>query len=386
MTKSTHIPVVIVGGGPTGLCLALCLRQQGVECMVLEKNEHPTQHSRSIGIHPPSLQLFDQLGIAKSFLDQGIKIRKGHAYLGSSYVGSIEFSSLPAPHQYVLSIPQSKTEFILELACRNVDKAMVRRSVECNSFNQTNHGIQLTIKNEKGETEDITCEYLVGCDGKRSVVREWAEIAFEGSHYPDTYIMGDFEDTTPFGDDAMITLHQEGLVECFPLGDGQRRWVVKTKTYRQNPSSEEIKAHIYKRTGFDLGDSTPTMCSSFGVQHYLAKTFAKDRVLLAGDAAHVISPIGGQGMNLGWLDGVSLAAALKTSLSTKNDASLRSYAHRQRSMALQAGKRAEWNMRMGRSFRHPWLKAPLLNLLLHTPLQRVLAQLFTMQRLGSWWV
>ena len=390
MAKTNHIPVLIVGGGPTGLFLALSLSNLGIDCRVIEKNEAPTQHSRSIGIHPPSLELFDRLGLVKPFLQEGILIRKGHAYLNQSWIGMVGFDSLPAPHQYVLSLPQSQTETILEAACQEVDSSMVRRGVTLTSYETTQDGVRVHMqaahgaKSTDGDVEEATCDILVGCDGKRSVVRELAGIAFNGSHYPDTYMMGDFEDTTPFGEDAMITLHQDGLVECFPLAKGRRRWVVKTAQYVDAPTEQELKEIVAHRTGFDLRQAQCTMTSSFGVQHYIAETFAKGRVVLAGDAAHVVSPIGGQGMNLGWLDGEALAKALHAFLSTQNERHLQDYSKRQRSIARQAGKRAEWNMRLGRSFKNRWVKRWILYLFVRTPIQRVLAQLFTMQKLGAW--
>ncbi|RPF81472.1 MAG: FAD-dependent monooxygenase [Rhodothermaceae bacterium TMED105] len=390
MAKTNHIPVLIVGGGPTGLFLALSLSNLGIDCRVIEKNEAPTQHSRSIGIHPPSLELFDRLGLVKPFLQEGILIRKGHAYLNQSWIGMVGFDSLPAPHQYVLSLPQSQTETILEAACQEVDSSMVRRGVTLTSYETTQDGVRVHMqaahgaKSTDGDVEEATCDILVGCDGKRSVVRELAGIAFNGSHYPDTYMMGDFEDTTPFGEDAMITLHQDGLVECFPLAKGRRRWVVKTAQYVDAPTEQELKEIVAHRTGFDLRQAQCTMTSSFGVQHYIAETFAKGRVVLAGDAAHVVSPIGGQGMNLGWLDGEALAKALHAFLSTQNERHLQDYSKRQRSIARQAGKRAEWNMRLGRSFKNRWVKRWMLYLFVRTSIQRVLAQLFTMQKLGAW--
>ncbi|RPF79160.1 MAG: FAD-dependent monooxygenase, partial [Rhodothermaceae bacterium TMED105] len=183
MAKTNHIPVLIVGGGPTGLFLALSLSNLGIDCRVIEKNEAPTQHSRSIGIHPPSLELFDRLGLVKPFLQEGILIRKGHAYLNQSWIGMVGFDSLPAPHQYVLSLPQSQTETILEAACQEVDSSMVRRGVTLTSYETTQDGVRVHMqaahgaKSTDGDVEEATCDILVGCDGKRSVVRELAGIA-----------------------------------------------------------------------------------------------------------------------------------------------------------------------------------------------------------------
>ena len=133
---------------------------------------------------------------------------------------------------------------------------------------------------------------------------------FPGNAYPDTYLMGDFADSTELGADAGIYLTDVGLVESFPLPGGKRRWVAKTDTYLPAPTPEMLARLVLERLEHRLPTHTNTMLSAFGVQSYLAKTFVSGRILLAGDAAHVLSPIGGQGMNLGWLDAAAAAAAL----------------------------------------------------------------------------
>ncbi len=232
-------------------------------------------------------------------------------------------------------------------------------------------------------THTIPTDHLVGCDGKNSLVRQQASIHYSGKRYSDTYIMGDFEDNTDFNNDAAVYLLPEGLIECFPLPNGMRRWVVKTDEYIGDPKSEELADLVKDRIDHDLTGINNHMISSFGVQHFIAETYVKDGVILAGDAAHVVSPIGGQGMNLGWIDAWEISEAL----SRKNSAvHLKNYSDTQRKITRKVAKRAELNMFLGRKTRFPIFRDLLVRTLLNKPFQNYLAQLFTMRGLERWWI
>lgn len=377
------IPVVIIGGGPIGLFLAISLIKKGIKCLVLEKRKDPVPDSRSLGIHPVSLELFDKVNITETFLEEGLKIRKGFALSSDQVLGEIVFDDCPKPHNYILACPQFTTEKILRNELNRLDQKALLTQAEFIDLKQHGDHIKIKYTDQQGNNKTITTDYLVGCDGKNSLVRQRSSIHYSGKRYDDTYVMGDFEDNTDFGTDAAVYLLPEGLIESFPLPNGMRRWVVKTNEYIEKPDSQIIENLVKKRIDHDLKGINSVMISSFGVQHFIAETFVKNRVILAGDAAHIVSPVGGQGMNLGWLDTWKISEAL----SGKNiGLGLYKYSEKQRKITRKVAKRAELNMMLGRKTRIPLCRNLIVRTLLKDPLSKKVAQLFTMRGLDNWWI
>jgi len=379
------VDVIIIGGGPVGLYLAGRLLQNGFSCKILEKRTNIDLHSKSLGIHPASLDLFDCAGITESFLKIGLKIERGLAFFDEDPVGEISFQSCPPPHTYILAIPQWNTEELLENWVKSLDSEALLRGAKVEKLEHSKQRASVTFSTN-GKTQQIASDFVIGCDGKNSFARNSCNIAFEGNSYPDTYVMGDFDDNTVFGKDAAVFLHRDGLVESFPLPNGQRRWVVKTDSYAAVPKKKELTERVFSRTNHHLGECKNYMLSSFGVQHFLADTFHKNRVLLAGDAAHIVSPIGGQGMNLGWIDAEEcLHTIMKIRQDPENEEQyLNRYTTKQRKIAGQVAKRAEMNMRLGRKESANFWTRSSLHIVLKTPLRHLLARIFTMRGLGNW--
>jgi 2-polyprenyl-6-methoxyphenol hydroxylase-like FAD-dependent oxidoreductase len=380
-------PVIISGGGPVGLFLALRLIQSGIKCLVLEKKTEIDRHSKSLGIHPVSLELFEKAGISDYMIRNGIKILKGHAYADEKMLGSISFENCPLPFNYILSLPQYQTERILEDQLHQIAPGSLQRGIELIGLKQDENHVYLNCK--KGtELLKLKAEWLVGCDGKNSIVRNMAGLDFKGKQYPDTYIMGDFEDRTSFGSDAAVYIHRDGLVESFPLPGSIRRWVVKTDTFIENPTLRILACLLNDRIDIDITGSKMHLISSFGVQHYLAGSFFSGRVSLAGDSAHVVSPIGGQGMNLGWITADYLADTFNHIMQNTGDPAklMKSYSDNSRDIARQVAMRAEINMRLGRKQQLPIFQRMLIGVMVKTPLKNVLARFFTMRGLGNWWI
>jgi 2-polyprenyl-6-methoxyphenol hydroxylase-like FAD-dependent oxidoreductase len=198
--------------------------------------------------------------------------------------------------------------------------------------------------------------------------------------------MGDFSDNTSLGSDAAIFLCDEGLIESFPLLDQKRRWVVKTDKYLDDLQRQDIEERIAHRIGYDLSSTENKMLSSFGVQKMLAKPMVKNRIILAGDAAHIVSPIGGQGMNLGWLGAWDLSQSLRNVLNNKDSHSsiLDQFERRRCKAARNAIRRAELNMRLGRKPYFPSLRNKIVSLMLNTPLSTLMARIFTMRGVERW--
>ncbi|WP_234573323.1 FAD-dependent oxidoreductase [Rhodohalobacter sp. 614A] len=379
--------IVIVGGGPVGLFLAGRLIQHGISCKVLEKRNKIDRHSKSLGIHPVSMELFHTAGIVKPFLKEGLKIKKGIAFWDAKELGTISFEDCPPPFRFILALPQWKTERILENWVRKSDPDAFIRGSEVTGISQTHDSTEIKFTHNR-DTKSIRSRFLVGCDGKNSIVRKLAGIEFIGKAYPDCYIMGDFEDTTPFGSDAAVYLHSEGLIESFPLPNDQRRWVLKTDRYIENPTPQMIAEIVRTRIHHILYGAKNFMVSSFGVQQYSAEKYVHQNVLLAGDAAHVVSPIGGQGMNLGWLDAEHVTSVLKNTLedSSNQKRLFSEYSKNRKKIARQVAKRAEMNMHLGRKETSTFFYKMMMTISLKSRLNKLLAQIFTMRGLGKWWI
>jgi len=381
MPESSRLyEVAIVGGGPIGLFLGLCLEQAGISCIILEKRQQPRSGSRSLGIHPVCLELFDSLEMAGNLVREGLHIQEGHAFNNNRRLGSLSFEHCPEPYNFILALPQQRTEALLETELNKRNSDILLRDAVVNQIQEKEDEVIVGF-HHAGGTESVSANYLIGCDGKNSFVRQKCGIPFEGKHYPDTYIMGDFKDNTSFGNDAAIYLCREGLIESFPLPNNFRRWVVKTNRYKNTTTREDIESKVWHRIRHSLTHTENIMLSSFGVQKLIAQPMVRGRIILLGDAAHVISPIGGQGMNLGWLDAWDLSKTLSTLVNQRshNPQLLKQYEQRRRKAFRNAARRAELNMRLGRQSPFPLLRDTLVSAMLRYPVSKLMANLFTMR-------
>ena len=400
VAQSACIPsdITVVGAGPVGLVTAHLFAKLGFSVLLVEQRLAQREHSRAIGIHPVSLEALAPLGLAEPLVAAGVAVGGGLALrrMGQP-LGTLRLDTLPGPFPFVLSLPQQQTEAILERHLADRPNVLIQRGFRLVALAQQDEEVRATFAASTGDAALCTCsKLLVGCDGKESAVRELSCIPYGGAPYADRFIMGDFEDNTPFGTDAAIFLHPAGLIESFPLPAQRRRWVVRLDEAEGLEAGPEegsalraiLEAAVSERIGHSLERTSLLMLSRFGVQHFLAERFHLGRIVIAGDAAHVVSPIGGQGMNLGVLDAARLASAIGPPSAglldrpAKLARRLARYEGQSKAIARKATRRSGFFMALGQQREHPAARDALIRLLLSRPFARTSARLFTMRGLA----
>lgn len=303
--KPTDYDAAIVGAGPVGLLLAALLGQKGLRVLVVDRRTEPLVHSQAIGITPPSLEILSRLGLDDEFVRQGVKIRDCNVFGHGSNLGCASFREIPGAHRYILSLPQQKSLALLEAKISTMPNVTLRRGIEITHLEQDAESVTLS-----GDGLSCTARWLVGCDGHKSRVRGLIQMRTSGAHYGCHFLMGDFMDHTSLGDEAYLWFTRDGAVESFPLPDGRRRWIVQTARPVTDGVHGLISDVVRQRAGLDLSVHDQLNQSPFSPRWLQAEQYHDGRVILCGDAAHLMSPIGGQGMNTGWADAEFLAEVL----------------------------------------------------------------------------
>lgn len=321
--------VIISGGGPTGTMLASELRLHDVNVLVLEKDPEPTRLVRSLGLHPRSIEIMDQRGLLDRFLAHG---QQYPGVGGFAAIDSARTTDLDTAHGYILGLPQPVTDRLLaERACEL--GAQIRRGCEVAGFEQDEDGVTVELT----DGTRLRARWLVGCDGGRSLVRKTLDVDFPGESATTEWLLAELEVTTPAEELAAIAAAVRQTHRGFGIGpgaDGLHRAVVPAAGVAEDhtapPTLAEFRTQLRAHAGTDFGAHSPRSLSRFNDAVRQAEQYRVGRVFLAGDAAHVHPPMGGQGLNLGIQDAFNLGWKLAAQLSGwAPDGLLDSY-HRER--------------------------------------------------------
>lgn len=314
--------VLIVGAGPSGLMMALCLKEYGISATIIDKRSTTTTFSKALGMQARTLEVFQDLKLAKKMVAAGLPMPRMFFYKGSKLLGKADFSWLETTYPFILGIPQSTTESVLEQAL-TAQGMHVRWNTSLEQLQEMEDRVFVTL-NKEGTLASELFDYVIGCDGIHSKVREDLGISFKGMKDPENFAVADVELIGNIKKDGILAVIAEdnsGLVLFFPITEGRTRIVINNCHLdpHTEPSLEYIQQIVKQRTQQELTLKNLHWSSMFNVQYRKASQFSKGHCFLVGDAAHVHSPIGGQGMNTGLQDAYNLA--WKLALVIKNQAS-----------------------------------------------------------------
>lgn len=305
-------PILIVGAGPVGLTMAAALTHQGIAVRLIDKSPVASDKSKALVLWCRSLELFSGLGLADTFVNHGMKLTGGSIYAQGKRVVHLDLTSDESPFGFPLMIPQNVTESVLtaHLASLGIH---VERQMELVTFTETAGAILCTLRDGNGNQETVETPYLVGCDGAHSTVRHTLGVQFAGSTEPNNWMLADVHIDGPLArNEVSVYWHDKGVVAFFPIDATRTRMIadmgpVDADATPKELTLGEVQATVNERGPSGLTLTDPLWLAYFHINERKVSDYRIGRVMLCGDAAHIHSPAGGQGMNTGMQDAFNLA-------------------------------------------------------------------------------
>ncbi|MGI8721645.1 MAG: FAD-dependent oxidoreductase [Geodermatophilaceae bacterium] len=329
--------IVIVGAGPTGLSLACVLAAHGISFVLLDQAAAGGNTSRAAVVHARTLEVLEEIGASQELLRRGVVVPRFTIRDRDRTLLSVSFAGLPTAYPYTLMVPQNITEEVLHEQLVALGGAMFREHA-VTGVEADGHGVTVAVSSRGGAARQVRARYAVGCDGMHSVVRKQAGIGFTGARYAQSFVLADVHMDWPLSrEEVALFFSPGGLVVVAPLPEDRYRVVATVDQASEHPGVDDVQALLDARGPAATPAEVRQLVwsSRFSVHHRIADSYRRGPVFLAGDAAHVHSPAGGQGMNIGIQDAVSLAGLLADVLSGRADeAHLDSYQALRRPVAL----------------------------------------------------
>jgi 2-polyprenyl-6-methoxyphenol hydroxylase-like FAD-dependent oxidoreductase len=303
--------VLIVGAGPTGLALAISLRQAGVDHVLIDRLPQGQNTSRAAVLHAHTLEMLEPLGVTETLTRRGLKLDRFAIRDRDRPRLQLGFGRLPSRYPYILMLPQDETERVLAARLSDLG-GRIHRGVTATAATQGPEGAKVIVSTPDG-TQEIAASYVVAGDGMHSLVRKAAGIDFDGDAHEGSFVLADVRMQWALGaDEVSLFFSPGGMVVVAPLPNGSFRVVAAMADAPETPGVADIQALIDAR-GPTRGENRVeevVWSSRFRLHHRIARSYRAGRFLLMGDAAHVHSPAGGQGMNTGLVDAVVLGNTL----------------------------------------------------------------------------
>ena len=327
MSATSDPQVLVVGAGPVGLVAGAELARRGIRVRVIDKLAQPTDQSRAIAIHPRSLEMFDRMGIVDELVSTGIKALAMQLHAGHTNLFRVPLGEVDSAFPFTLTTAQTETERVLGDHLQSLG-VTVDRGVELVSLNQDDEGVHVTLRRADGSTEQVSTAWVIGADGGHSTVRKLVGTELAGSFVGARFLLADVDAEHQLDLDSMHTFFApDGPVVVLPMVDGRMRILAEVHAAPLNvhPAQEELQAILDQRIG-GIRVLRSHWLTGFEIHHARVPAYRWGRVFLAGDAAHIHSPAGGQGMNTGMQDAFNLAWKLAAVIQGKGgDTLLNSY-------------------------------------------------------------